>query len=389
MQQKEIIIVGGGMVGSACALGLAQQGISVHLIEQQSLPSFQPEQPYDLRISAISAASVNLLKQLEAWQYIEQMRVCPYRRLETWEIEGFSTCFHATELGLNELGFMVENNLIQLGIWQRLQQLEQAGYSIGSGIQKIQKCGENWQLFLDNGEQLEAPLLIAADGANSKLRQLAGIGLTGWQYRQSCLLILVKTTLPQQDITWQQFFPSGPRAFLPLSDNQACLVWYDSPSEIRRLKQLSNEKLSEEIQQAFPARLGDIQVETANSFELTRRHAQGYFQNGIVLVGDAAHTINPLAGQGVNLGFKDVKALLEINLKAQKCGQNLANIDRLKEYERQRKADNLLMQSGMDLFYKAFKEDILPLKIARNLALAVAEKATPLKKRALKYALGL
>lgn len=389
MQQKEIIIVGGGMVGSACALGLAQQGVSVHLIEQQPLPTFQPNQPYDLRISAISAASVNLLKQLEAWQYIEKMRLCPYRRLETWEIDGFSTCFYASELGLNELGFMVENNLIQLGIWQRLQQSETATYSIGSNIQQIQKCGENWQLFLDNGEQLEAPLLIAADGANSKLRQLAGIGLTGWQYRQSCLLILVKTTLPQQDITWQQFFPSGPRAFLPLSDNQACLVWYDSPSEIRRLKQLSNEKLSEEIQQAFPARLGDIQVETANSFELTRRHAQGYFQNGIVLVGDAAHTINPLAGQGVNLGFKDVKALLEINLKAQKCGQNLANIDRLKEYERQRKADNLLMQSGMDLFYKAFKEDILPLKIARNLALAVAEKATPLKKRALKYALGL
>lgn len=389
MQQKEIIIVGGGMVGSACALGLAQQGVSVHIIEQHPLPTFQPNQPYDLRISAISAASVNLLKQLEAWQYIEKMRLCPYRRLETWEIDGFSTCFHAPELGLNELGFMVENNLIQLGIWQRLQQSETATYSIGSSIQQIQKCGENWQLFLDNGEQLEAPLLIAADGANSKLRQLAGIGLTGWQYRQSCLLILVKTTLPQQDITWQQFFPSGPRAFLPLSDNQACLVWYDSPSEIRRLKQLSNEKLSEEIQQAFPARLGDIQVETANSFELTRRHAQGYFQNGIVLVGDAAHTINPLAGQGVNLGFKDVKALLEINLKAQKCGQNLANIDRLKEYERQRKADNLLMQSGMDLLYKAFKEDILPLKIARNLALAVAEKATPLKKRALKYALGL
>ncbi|HDR1022924.1 TPA: FAD-dependent monooxygenase [Pasteurella multocida] len=386
--QKEIIVVGGGMVGAACALGLGQQGRNVQLIEHAPLPEFIPDSPYDLRISAISAASVNLLTQLNAWQYIENTRVCPYRALETWEIDGFSTYFHSQELNLPELGFMVENNLIQLGLWQAISTIENVKTTI-SPIQKIEKCGKNWQIFLANGEAYQAPLVIAADGANSKLRSIAGIGLTGWQYRQTCMLITVTTELEQQDITWQQFYPSGPRAFLPLLGNNACLVWYDSPERIRELKQLSPEKLAEEIEQHFPSRLGKVNVQSANSFELTRRHAQDYFKQGIVLVGDAAHTINPLAGQGVNLGFKDVKALLEVLESAVKNGKDFASDEVLAKYERKRKPDNLLMQSGMDIFYKAFKEDILPLKIARNLALFAANKATPLKKQALKYALGL
>lgn len=386
--QKEIIVVGGGMVGAACALGLGQQGRNVQLIEHAPLPEVVPDAPYDLRISAISAASVNLLTQLNAWQYIENTRVCPYRALETWEIDGFSTYFHSKELNLPELGFMVENNLIQLGLWQAISITDNVQTTI-SPIQKIEKCGKNWQIFLANGEAYQAPLVVAADGANSKLRNIAGIGLTGWQYRQSCMLITVTTELEQQDITWQQFYPSGPRAFLPLLGNNACLAWYDSPERIRELKQLSAEKLAEEIEQHFPSRLGKVKVQSANSFELTRRHAQDYFKQGIVLVGDAAHTINPLAGQGVNLGFKDVKALLEVLESAVKNGEDFASDEVLAQYERKRKPDNLVMQSGMDIFYKAFKEDILPLKIARNLALFAANKATPLKKQALKYALGL
>lgn len=390
---KDIIIIGGGMIGAACAAGLAQQGLNIQLIEKSSLPEFDPEAPYDLRISAISVASVKLLKQLNAWQYIEKMRVCPYRGLETWEIDGFATHFHSSELNLPELGFMVENNLIQLGLWRAFADKANVQTAVGYSIQKIEKCGQNWQFFLDNSQSYSAPLIIAADGANSQLRRLAGIGISGWQYRHGCMLILVDTEVAQQDITWQQFFPSGPRAFLPLAPttrgNQACLVWYDDPAKIRRLKQLPVEKLTEEIEQAFPARLGKINVQRADSFELTRRHAQDYFKNGILLVGDAAHTINPLAGQGVNLGFKDVKALLEVTQQALKCGQNFTDFDVLSRYQRKRKADNLIMQTGMDIFYKAFKEDIVPLKIARNIALMAADKIVPLKKQAMKYALGL
>lgn len=392
-QQKSAIVVGGGMVGSAAALGLARLGLNVHLIEHAPLPHFDPNeesnQPYDIRISAISAASVNLLQELQAWQAIRAMRVCPYRHLETWEIDGFSTRFSAQDLNLPELGYMVENNLIQLGLWHAFAAYPNLSTSVQQPIEHIEKCGQDWQIRLANGDAYSAPLLLACDGANSQLRQLACIGLTGWQYRQSCLLILVETALEQQDITWQQFFPSGPRAFLPLLGNQGCLVWYDSPERIRQLQQLPLDQLDREITAAFPARLGAVKSRQAASFPLTRRHAQDYYKNGIVLLGDSAHTINPLAGQGVNLGFKDVKIFLEVIAEAQKCGQAIDDEAVLAHYQRLRQKDNLLMQSGMDLFYKGFKHDLLPLKVLRNLALVTVDKTTPIKKQALKYALGL
>lgn len=385
---QDVLVIGGGMVGAAAALGLAKLGLQVALIEKNPLPVFAAESPYDLRISAISVASQALLEQLGAWQAMAQKRVWAYDGLETWEIDGFQTAFHAAELGLDKLGFMVENKVIQLGLWQALQGFANCTQAVGFSQISAKRENENWTVTLDGERQFCAPLLLACDGANSQVRSWAGIGLTSWQYRQHCLLALVKTELPPQTVTWQQFFPSGPRAFLPLAGNDGCVVWYDAPQRIAQLRQLPPAKLSAEIQQAFPARLGKISVQNAASFPLTRQHAQHYVKNGVVLLGDAAHTINPLAGQGVNLGFKDVKALLECAEQAVKNGRFLQP-DWLAAYERQRKGDNLLMQTGMDLFYKAFKSELLPVKALRNLALFAAERATPLKKRALKYALGL
>lgn len=386
---QDIIIIGGGMVGAATALGLAKLGVKVALIEKSPLPQFEANQPYDVRISAISAASVALLEKLGAWQTIEQMRVCPYDGLETWEIDGFDVVFRAEELGLDKLGFMVENNLIQIGLWQALQAYPNCTQAVGFSQISAKQEKDIWTVTLDNEHHFSAPLIIACDGANSIARRWAGIGLTSWQYRQSCLLAVVETELPQQSVTWQQFFPSGPRAFLPLLGNQGCVVWYDSPDRIAQLQQMNLDKLSDAIRQNFPARLGGVRVQQVGAFSLTRQHALHYVHNGIVLVGDAAHTINPLAGQGVNLGFKDVKALLDIAEQAVEKGENFANAEVWKKYERQRKPDNLLMQTGMDVFYKTFKTEMLPLKIARNAALVIAQRATPLKKRALKYALGL
>ncbi|MGX2974055.1 FAD-dependent oxidoreductase [Ursidibacter arcticus] len=387
--QQDVIVVGGGMVGAATALGLAKLGLNVALLEKNPLPEFSGNAPYDVRISAISVASVALLEKLGAWQAIEQMRVWAYDGLETWEIDGFNTAFHAAELGLDKLGFMVENNVIQIGLWQALQAYPNCIQAIG--FQHISANSQQgiWTLTLENQQQFAAPLVIACDGANSQVRNWAGIGLTSWQYRQHCLLAVVKTSLPPQTATWQQFFPSGPRAFLPLADDNGCIVWYDSPQRIQQLQQMSSVALATEIEQFFPTRLGKVEVINHASFPLTRQHAQHYFRNGIVLVGDSAHTINPLAGQGVNLGFKDVKALLEIAEQAVGKGQSFADVEWLKQYERQRKMDNLVMQTGMDIFYKAFKTELLPVKALRNLALVVAERATPFKKRALKYALGL
>ncbi|QIW15143.1 2-octaprenyl-3-methyl-6-methoxy-1,4-benzoquinol hydroxylase [Pasteurellaceae bacterium RH1A] len=386
--QQDVIVVGGGMVGAATALGLANLGLKVALLEKHPLPTFEPGQPYDLRISAISVTSVKLLEKLGAWQAIEAMRASPYDGLETWEIEGFDTAFKAEEIGLDKLGFMVENKLIQIALWQALADFSNCQQAVGFSQLSASFHDGLWQVRADD-QIFSAPLVLACDGANSQVRQWAGIGLTSWNYRQHCLLAVVDTEAAQQSVTWQQFYPSGPRAFLPLLGNQACLVWYDSPERINQLKQLTPEALTEQIHSHFPPRLGRIKVQKAGAFPLTRQHAQHYFKNGIVLLGDAAHTINPLAGQGVNLGFKDVAALLEIFEKALNKGEDLHSPEVLKRYEKQRRADNLLMQTGMDVFYKAFKTDLLPVKIARNLGLIVAERVKPLKKWALKYAIGL
>lgn len=388
----DIIIIGGGMIGAATALGLAKQGFNLALIEKKPLPSYMSNAAYDLRISAISHGSIQLLKELEVWETISGMRTAPYVTLETWEIEGFNTSFSASEMGLEKLGDMVENNLIQLALWQQLNQFPNCHQVLEFQHVSANRVENRWLINTDDNI-LSAPILIAADGANSQARQWAGIGLTSWQYRQHCLLATITSEKAVPPTTWQQFYTTGPRALLPLSNNNACLVWYDSPQKIAQLKSLSPEKLALEIEQHFPPRLktelGEIQVQASGAFPLTRQHAQHYVQNNVVLIGDAAHTINPLAGQGVNLGFKDVKVLLEIFEQAVKKGENITDEAVLKRYEHKRRADNLFMQTGMDIFYKTFKTELLPIKIARNLGLIFTQKITPLKKQILKYAIGI
>lgn len=385
----DAVVVGGGMVGAAAALGLARAGLSVALLEHEAPDTFDPQSPPDLRISAIGCTSVGLLKQLDAWPAVLQMRSAPYRRLETWEWESSRVAFDAATLGLPELGFMVENRILQLALWQQLSQCENLTLYCPTRLQAMHRADDQWQVTLSSSETLQARLVVGADGAHSQVRKLAAIGTSGWQYRQSCMLITVETDQPQQDVTWQQFLPSGPRAFLPLYDQWATLVWYDSPQRIRQLQALPMAQLEQEIAVAFPSRLGTVKAHAAGSFPLVRRHAQRYVQSGLVLLGDAAHTINPLAGQGVNLGYRDVDALLEIVSDAREQGEDWASKEVLMRYQRRRRTDNLLMQSGMDLFYTAFSNNLAPLSVARNLALMVAERAGKLKERALKYALGL
>lgn len=386
MNPFEIIIVGGGMVGAATALGLARQGRQVALIERQVPQSFSPSQPMDLRVSAISHASVALLSELGAWTDIEAMRVCPYRRLETWEAEDSRVCFSAEQLDLPQLGYMVENRLIQLGLWQQFSRYDNLHVFSPASITSMHQKGQQHYVELDNGDTLTAPWLIGADGANSRVRDYAKIGITSWDYRQHCMLINVETASPQQDITWQQFFPSGPRSFLPLCGQQASLVWYDSPQRIQQLCQLDAAQLKAEIVANFPAEVGEVTPVNWGAFPLTRRHAQQYHRHGVVVIGDAAHTINPLAGQGVNLGFKDVAALLDACADA---GEHWQNDATLAAYEKARRTDNMMMQTGMDVFYAAFSNRITPLKLARNAVFKLAEHSGPVKKHVLKYALGL
>ncbi|MCP3290143.1 FAD-dependent oxidoreductase, partial [Aeromonas hydrophila] len=366
MEQCDIAIVGAGMVGAATACLLAAQGLSVRVIETRLPEQYAPEQPLDLRVSAISQASVALLEQAGAWQHLQQMRLCPYRRLETWELDGFATRFNAADLGLPQLGYIIENRLVQLALLRRMEDFPNIQTHTPAAVTSLRQSADEAVLTLDDGSELAALWVLACDGAESHTRKLAGIGVSRFEYRQHCMLINIDTDFEQEDITWQQFTPHGPRAFLPLPGRHGSLVWYDSPARIRALAAMSNEGLAAEVRRHFPSRLGGFAVTAKGSFPLVRRHANDYHAGRVVLLGDAAHTINPLAGQGVNLGFKDVACWRDL---LQGAGADWHQLALAGRYERRRRPDNLLMQSGMDLFYGVFSNEIGPLKLARNLAL--------------------
>jgi 2-octaprenyl-3-methyl-6-methoxy-1,4-benzoquinol hydroxylase len=386
MEEFDIVVVGAGMVGAAAAIGFAKQGKTVALIEGRAPDPFTQQQAMDLRVSAISQASVDLIDDLGAWSDITKMRVTPYRRLETWEHPECRTCFDSDTLNMQQLGFIVENRVLQLGLWQQLAHYPNVTLHCPATLQQLHFRSTHNIVELSDGIRLSAKWVVGADGANSQVRQQAGIGITAWDYRQHCMLINIDTEDAQQDITWQWFTPSGPRSFLPLPGHKGSLVWYDRPERIRQLSAMTKDQLQHEIITHFPKELGAFTVEQFGSFPLTRRHAQRYYANRCVLLGDAAHTINPLAGQGVNLGFKDVATLLA---EVDKLKTEWDSVQALRYYQFKRKPDNLLMQSGMDFFYTAFSNDIGPIKLARNIGLKLAQESGPLKNQILKYALGL
>ena len=420
----DFCINGGGMVGAALALGLAQQNYRVVVIEPKQPQLFEVEQGPDLRVSAISEASVTLLKALGAWNNIEKMRLKPYVGLSVWDHPSHRTDFTANSIDVPQLGYFVENRLLQLGCHEALTQHENVTVIFNDKVESIalslvnpssntapvaktdinpmsseapfSETGTVEQsvcISLCSKTKINAKWLIGADGARSQVRQFAGIGTSGWQYGQQAMGITIKMAKETQAITWQQFTPSGPKAFLPMYDEYASLVWYNSPEELKRLKGLTNAQLKNEIVAAFPDELtqneNDFSVIDKAVFPLTRMHASEYVRERVILIGDAAHTINPLAGQGVNIGFRDVQSLLEVTAQRHDVTSHVFLSALKNDYEKPRKRDNLLMMSAMDGFYTLFSNDIAPIKWIRNQLLSVAEHAGPIKKEVLKYAIGM
>jgi 2-octaprenyl-3-methyl-6-methoxy-1,4-benzoquinol hydroxylase len=389
-EQFDVVIIGGGMVGAAVACCLGDSTLKVAVIENEFPQEFHIEQPHDLRVSALSIASKTILETVGAWQGIENRRVCPFKRMRVWETAG-DTEFCSDDIGRSELGYIVENRITQLALLERLQAFKNIELICPARIETLNYSNhQDSELVLNNGRTLTAKLLVAADGAQSKVRQSVGLGITSWDYNQHALVIYIETAYPQQDITWQRFVASGPQAFLPLTGNFGSIVWYNSPDEVKRLQALSPDDLKHELTSAFPECLGEVtRVIAATSFPLTRRHAQQYIKHGVVLVGDAAHTINPLAGQGVNIGLLDAAALAEVILDATQQGRSISDASVLKRYEKMRRTENLKMMTVMDVFYQAFSNEFLPLKFLRNLGLGLAERVTPLKNKVMRGAMGL
>lgn len=392
----KVSVVGAGMVGASIALALAKanqqhataRDLDISLLEfSEQSPQLPVEHPH-VRVSAFSHASIEWLSHIGAWQYVDKTRLQDYRFLETWESGTEIVQFDAQKIQLERLGVMAENNNIQQALWHALHE---AGIDIQRGV-GVSSCTTSpmqsqKQLVLTNNTTLDADLIIAADGGNSRVRQLSNMPTTGWNYAQHCMIISVELCEPTEQAmqtTWQRFSPSGPRAFLPLFNRFASLVWYDSPSRIRELRALQLDALKKCIVKEFPQRLGDFNIIETASFPLTRNHADRYFKDNVVLVGDAAHTINPLAGQGVNIGFKDAKSLTEI--LATSAG-TLSEM--LKAYEADRRPANLLMSGAMDVFYAGFSNNNPLIKSLRNFALLAAGRSGVMKDKVLKYAIGM
>lgn len=389
-QSFDVIIVGGGMVGAAVACSLGGSSLQLAVIENAPPHAFSPDQPHDLRVSALSVASQKILETVGAWQGIEDRRVCPFRRMRVWETAG-DTEFCSDDINYPQLGHIVENRVIQLALLERLADFDNISLISPAVINKIDYAlGKLTEITLEDGRKLSTKILVAADGGQSRVRQSTGLGVTSWDYKQHALVIYIETEYGQQDITWQRFVPTGPQAFLPLTGHYGSIVWYHSPDEVARLKALAPDELKSELMAAFPDALGQVKSVLATaSFPLKRQHAQAYVKPGVVLVGDAAHMINPLAGQGVNIGLLDAAALGEVLVDAIKQGLDPSDLKVLKRYEKMRRNENLKMMTVMDVFYQVFSNEILPIKVLRNLGLGLAERILPAKNKVMRSAMGL
>ncbi|WP_277054255.1 FAD-dependent monooxygenase [Pseudoalteromonas marina] len=384
MTQNNVIVVGGGMVGAAMAIKLAQQGKSVRIIEKHLIdpPHVLSNDNVDIRVSAINRFSEKLLDGLGAMPILRNGRIAPYQQLEAFERGDDKLLFDCADINTTHLGHLIENSLIQASLWMQFEQYDIEVIEQKQIVSKIEQNADS--ITLVYGEQrYTAGLVVAADGGQSQLRTKANIGVTGWQYQQQCMGVLIKLDAPQQIKTWQQFTPSGPLAFLPMQAPYANLIWYDDANTLNTFKGLDGAQLKSHILAKFPGLVGDFEVQSNAVFPITRQHANNYSYGRLVLVGDAAHTINPLAGQGVNLGFQDVVALATLLNDATDVGCAL----KLQEYERTRRKANLLMMSMMDACYFGFSNQIAPLKLARSQFLKMANNTGVVKNWVLKYAI--
>jgi 2-octaprenyl-3-methyl-6-methoxy-1,4-benzoquinol hydroxylase len=392
-QFYDVVIVGGGMVGAAQAAALIKQQKRVLVIEKY-IPNLDVLAQIPLRVSAINLASEQYLTELGVWSHIGETSKCMFNQLATWEQRHKPVIFSATDIQKSHLGYLIRNEALQLAAYDELNNTADHAVDIITDckLTSIDQTNEQVSVLLTNHVSNETitfhcSLLIGADGAFSQVRSLTDIGTTGWDYQQHCLSLTIKTDFPTQHITWQEFQPSGPKAFLPLEDGYSVLIWYDNAEEIKQLVQLSNEQLKNQVLTRFPDLAGEFDVVAKASFPLTRRQANQYIKGRVVLVGDSAHTINPLAGQGVNIGYKDVEVLSqlleEIDIKQ---SETLSAV--LKQYENIRKRESQLMSLAMDSFYNLFSNDKTAVKLLRGGLLTLANKFEWAKKQVLKKAVG-
>ncbi|MCK5698064.1 MAG: UbiH/UbiF/VisC/COQ6 family ubiquinone biosynthesis hydroxylase [Gammaproteobacteria bacterium] len=387
----DLIIVGAGMVGATLACALGNSTLKIAVVEAYQSDFNWQEGSHDIRVSALTHASQHIFENLGVWSSMKKEGISAYNKMHVWDASGQGQIhFDSVDVGQENLGHIIENRVIQKVVQTKLADFDNIDLLMPVQLQSIQYHDEGVEVMTQEGQLLSAKLIVGADGANSWVRKQAKIGLNTWSYQQVAVVCNVKTSESHQETCWQQFMPEGPLAFLPLFDGQSSIVWSTTEEKSQALLNMDKKSFNEELQMIFGSTLGRIELSSERgAFPLRLRHAKHYVQEHLALIGDAAHTVHPLAGQGVNLGLLDAMALAEEILKAHNKHRSIGSLSTLRRYERRRKGDNIAMLAAMDAFKHLFSNDISPLKFLRNFGLNSVDQLKPLKNIMIKRAMGL
>ncbi|CAA0079636.1 2-octaprenylphenol hydroxylase [BD1-7 clade bacterium] len=403
----DVAIIGSGIAGSALACALNNTDLKVVVIEGGTLPDQAPTcdsrlDAFDPRVSALTRASESFLEQLGIWPRISALRSQMFDSMYVWDGEGTGNIqFDAREIHQSHLGTLVENRVIVYSLVEELQMSPNVKFLQGVKVRGIvsQTVGGDKHpthvIELDQDRQVKAGLVVGADGANSFVRQTMDFKTREWDYGHHGLVCTIQTEKPHQNTAWQRFMHTGPCALLPLPDGEngehfCSIVWSASVEEANRLMALDDQEFCDTLTSATESCLGNVVGASRRfSFPLRQRHALDYVQDGIALVADAAHTIHPLAGQGINLGLQDVRVLAEELLRAHRSGHRIGDLRVLSRYQRRRKGDNLMMMTVMEGFKHLFGQQSLAVSWIRHLGMAGVGQVVPLKRQIMKQAMGV
>lgn len=392
MQERyEVVIVGGGIVGATTACALAHAGVKVALMDVFNPTRQWTDDSVDLRVSALTKASQNILETLGVWDGMVQRGICAYKDMRVWDAKADGELhFDCADTQFNELGHIVENRVIVASLWDKLENLPSATSISDAKVLQMQKIKKGRRLLLEDGRHVDADLVIAADGRDSSLRSMLNIDVTGWPYHQDGLVATITTEKNHQFTAWQRFLDEGPLAFLPLRTGQCSIVWTLKTETAKDYLQLSDVEFLEKLEQASAGILGKMLKTGARAaFPLRFQYANRYTDENFALMGDAAHAMHPLAGQGANAGLLDAAALAELVIKTKKEGRPLTSKKYLRQYERWRKGDNLLMMTSMDVINRTFAATALPAISLRSTGMNLINKTPLIKSLFNDHAMGL